>query len=136
MANTFFYKITPNQVLFPEYPSFELTVKSSGWFFKDYKWSCLPGYIQATSGVILCSEHSDGNKQSFDLYTEEVCGMFSGCKDNVPRFGCLTNIPLEPKIGSKGFAIIHFGGSKVKHLLRDGNDKAVLYSEWKLINAY
>lgn len=131
MVNVHIFKITPD---YSKYPSFELIVKSSGSIFKDYTWHCLPGYLKKTSGAISkLEDRSNPNLSSFFLFSEKVCGTIL-CKDNVPGYGYLANIPKNPAIGSKGFAIIDYMQQKVPVIMAFFLEERTFYSTWELIN--
>jgi hypothetical protein len=125
------FTITPSKTLFPEYPSFDLgvNIKDTGWIFTDleYSWSCLPGYLSQSSGSVDVADWTSDNK-GLQFYLEG--------KSNNDNYGILHDIPENFKVGSTGFCMIVYGGSRVKQLLRSGETSATLYSDWKLINAY
>jgi hypothetical protein len=138
MSKTLQFKITPSQVLFPEFPSFDLVVKQTvtGLIFKDtvYTWSDLPGYTKECSGTVSASDMTEvgGTGYTFYLYSKPVD------VDNPapnPCYGILHNVPKNFTIGSTSTALIHYGGVLVKSLLK-GKSETVLYSDWKLINAF
>jgi hypothetical protein len=134
MPTNITFKITPDRILFPEFPSFEINVQVSGWVFTDYTWSCLPGYIAKNSGVVNCwSSMPDGDHCWFYLYEHEM-SVFDSEGDN-RCYGILHNIPNEFTIGSTASSTIHYGGVKVKEQLH-GKSEAVLYSDWVITNAY
>ena len=128
------FKITPDKTLFPEFPSFEIDVKVSGLVFKDYKWSCPPGYISRSSGVVGCWDHMPDWDHCWFYLNQKEESIFDGEGEN-HCYGILDNIPKTFVVGSKGFATIHYGGVKVKEQLK-GSSEAVLYSQWSIISAY
>jgi len=125
------FTITPSRTLFPEYPSFDLSVKikDTGWIFTDleYAWSCLPGYLLASSGDVDVADWTSDNK-GLQFYLEG--------KSSDDNYGILHDIPENYRVGSTGFCMIVYGGSRVKEFLRKNESSATLYSDWKLINAY
>ncbi len=139
MTTNFKFLITPDQILFPEFPKFDLFVKKkiNGWIWTDevYTWSCLPGYTREFMGTVKGMDLTDVGGKGNEFY------LFSRPFDvdnpaTNPCYGILHGIPKDFPIGSTGQAGIHYGGAKVEHLLMKGEHEAVLYSDWKLVNVY
>jgi hypothetical protein len=138
MISNLMFQITPSQVLFPEYPAFQLSVKKTvtGWIFQDevYKWSCLPGYTKECAGSISASDMTEvgGKGLTFYLYSKPLDPDNPAAN---PCYGILHNVPKNFTIGSASTALIHYGGVLVKPLLK-GKSETILYSDWKLTNAF
>jgi hypothetical protein len=129
------FHITPDRILFPDYPEFDLAVgiTDTGWVFEDleYGWSCLPGYMRESYGVVEVVDTTDVGGAGYEFY---LCGA-GGRSNGASVYGELHSVPRNYAIGSTGSSVIDYGGSKVKGLLK-GKSDATLYSDWKLVNAY
>ena len=72
MATNFKFEITPSQILYPEFPTFDLFVKKkvSGWIWteEEYTWSCLPGYIRENMGSVSYDDYTDVGGKGFCFY--------------------------------------------------------------------
>jgi hypothetical protein len=139
MITNYKFQITPDQILFPQYPTFELFVRKNvtGWIFtdEDYDWSCLPGYTRENMGSVSVSDHTDvgGVGYEFYLYSRKQIAYDPAAN---PCYGILHSIPKSFPVGSTGSAVITYGGAKIKQFLSEGRNDACLYSDWKLINVY
>lgn len=132
MFKVYVFKITPDR--YSKYPSFELIVKSSGTIFKDYTWHCLPGYLKRNSGVISpMDQPSNHNLSTFSLVAEKLCGAIL-CKENVPYYGYLADVPKNPSIGNKGFALVDYMRQSLPPVMAFFRPDVTLYSEWEIIN--
>ncbi len=117
MATNFTIKIKPNNLHTPEgLPGFEIKIKSSGIFFTDYKWFCLPGYMGAVSGV---ANFIDTGQLSLLIISKKDWSVFDERSDN-PIYGILSGIKPDFAVGSSGMAHVDFSGYKLKKRL-EGN---------------
>ena len=138
MATNFKFTITPDQILFPEFPKFDLFFKKkvSGWICTEaiYTWSCLPGYMKENEGTISFSDYTDvgGKGFGFFLYLRPYDSDDAATN---PCYGTLWDIPKNFSIGSTGSAGIHYRGFRVKELMTPGI-ASTLYADWKLVNVY
>ena len=135
MATNLIFRITPDQTLFPEYPSFALFVKKRTfgwpWTGDDYDWWCLPGYFRENLGPASTSDLTQVGGKGYEFYVS------SGKKAAANSlYGVLHSVPKSFSIGATGPASITYGGARVKQFLTDGRSEANLYSDWKLVNVY
>ena len=139
MITNFKFQITPDQTLYPQFPTFDLFFKKkvSGWIWTDetYSWSCLPGYMKENEGTVFFSDYANvaaGKGLGFYLLPRPF-----DADDPVanPCYGVLWYVPKDFSVGATGSAEITYGGFRVKELMTPGIATA-LYADWKLINAY
>lgn len=129
MATNFTIKIKPNKLHTPEgLPGFEIKIKSSGFFFTDYKWTCPPGYMGAVSGV---ASFIDTGKVSLLVLFKKDRSILDEKSDN-PIYGILTGIKPDFAIGSSGMAHVDFSGYKLKKKLEEATSILQMIAEFWL----
>ena len=134
MITNVHFKITPDKILFPEFPSFDLRlyIEDTGWIFTDleYTWRSMPGYLSHSKGDGEVSDHTGHGKGLwFYLYLDG--GSVKEGTDCI-----LTGVPEDYRIGSKGSASPIYSGTLGRSLHPDWKGEFALYSDWEVINSY